>query len=121
EVSPDYPYMYVSVNASRLIDESIYQEEEEGVELVLYNNTQGQLWILYESTEPVQPSYGEDLLGDGIWEHDQFITLSVERPFVDSGQQLYLWAYDQDGQPYLRTWSGGEGRVLIYTEADQVL
>ena len=121
EVSPDYPYMYVSVNASRLIDESIYQEEEEGVELVLYNNTQGQLWILHESTEPVQPSYGEDLLGDGIWEHDQFITLSVERPFVDSGQQLYLWAYDKDGQPYLRTWSGGEGRVLIYTEADQVL
>ncbi len=119
EVDSSYPDMVVTIfEQHKMVEES----PDILAELVLYNRTGGVLWYLYTVTgldfEAIDS--GEDLLGDLVWQHDQFLTLSLDEDDLDASGIVRLYAVDPDGEVYARSWSEGGERMIIFRQGDRV-
>lgn len=119
EVSSEYPSLYVDIFES---DDREGQIPDPLAELVLYNRTGGALWYLYAGGGLDVGSFGvgDELLGDLVWEHDQFITLSVDGEQLDESRIVRLYAVDPDGQVYSHFWSEGAERLITFRQGDRV-
>ena len=120
EFSSDYPTMFVNFYEERRIGAA---EQEQKTELVLYNRTGDDLWELYAVTslDGDGNSVGDDLLGDGIWGYDEYVTLTVDDlGEVERAGVLRLYAVDVEGNVYAKSWAIGGERHMIFRQSDSV-
>ena len=94
----------------------------ENSELVLYNRTGGVLWYLYSATslDLEEIDLGSDLLGDAVWNYDQYLFLSVDNTEeVARSGALRLYAVDPDGTVYAKSWAIGGERLITFRPDDR--
>lgn len=120
ELSADYPTMFVSVFEARRIGAAPAAETPE---LVLYNRTGGALWYLYAaaSLDSEQNGLDEELLGDVVWNHDEWVSVSVDDlDAVEQAGVLRLYAVDPEGTVYAKSWAIGGERLIVFRPSDRV-
>ncbi len=120
ELSASKSPMFVTILEERRMSEG--ETTAEG-ELVLYNRTGGVLWYLYAATslDLDEIDMGGDLLGDAVWNYDQYLFLSVDnREEVARSGALRLYAVDPDGTVYAKSWAIGGERLITFRPDDRV-
>ncbi len=120
ELSADSASMFATISPDRRIE--TFQPPEKS-ELILYNRTGGALWYLYAVTslDSEESDLGEDLLGEGVWDHDEYLTLSVDDvEEVARTGVLRLYAVDPDGTAYAQSWAIGGERLIVFRPGDRV-
>jgi len=117
ELRADSASMFATISPERRIEP--FQPPEKR-ELILYNRTGGALWYLYAATS-LDSDLGEDLLGDGVWDYDEYLTLSVDDvEEVARTGVLRLYAVDPDGTAYAQSWAIGGERLIVFRPGDRV-
>ncbi len=119
ELDSLYPDMFVNIEEQDRIEQG---PEEDSYQLIGYNRTGEKIWYLYAVTglDEGQSDSGEDLLGDEVWQWDDFITISVEDEDLDESGIIRFYAIDWNDGVYMRTWSPGAERVIVFRPGDKV-
>ena len=97
------------------------QEGAAETELVLYNRTGGCCVPLQcHLLDLEEIDLGSDLLGDAVWNYDQYLFLSVDnREEVARSGALRLYAVDPDGTVYAKSWAIGGERLITFRPDDR--
>ncbi|HOE85235.1 MAG TPA: hypothetical protein PLK91_08485 [Sphaerochaeta sp.] len=118
-LSASNPTMVVNILEERRMRQ---EGAAENSELVLYNRTGGVLWYLYSATslDLEEIDLGSDLLGDAVWNYDQYLFLSVDNTEeVARSGALRLYAVDPDGTVYAKSWAIGGERLITFRPDDR--